>query len=70
MRKMKGHGHNVCSTAPKITCKVFEYNEGAMDLERFPKMRPRTKCINQMHHNFISYASSGDIEAFHIDAKL
>ena len=58
------------STTPKVTCKVFEENEGAMELARFPKMTPRTKYINQMHHHFRSYASNGDAEMFPFDAKV
>ena len=57
---MKERGHNVCSTAPKVTCEVFEDNEGAMELAH----------INQICHNFISCVSSGDVEMFPIDAKV
>ena len=41
-----------------------------MELARFPKMRPRTKYINQMHCHFRSYACSGDIEMFHINTRV
>jgi hypothetical protein len=37
--------------APKVHCKVFEDNVGALEMARLPKMRPRTKhlCI-QLYH--------------------
>jgi hypothetical protein len=37
--------------APKVHCKVFEDNVGALEMARLPKMRPRTKhlCI-RLHH--------------------
>ena len=70
MWKMKERSYNVCSTAPKVTFKVFEDNEGAMELARFPKMRPSRKHANQMCHHFRSYVFSGDAEMFHIDTKV
>ena len=67
---MKERGYKVGSTAPKVTCKVFEDNEGALELARFPKMRPRTKHINQMYHHFRSYISNGDIEIYPINTSV
>ena len=66
---MKARGHNVCSTTSKVTYKVFEDNEGSLELARFPKMRPRTKHINQMHHHFRSYVSSDEVKMFSISTK-
>ena len=40
-----------------------------MELARFPKVRPRTKHINQMSRHSRSYASNVDVETFTIDAK-
>ena len=60
----------MCSTASNATCEVFEDKEGDMELARFPKMRPRTKHVNQMHHHFRSSVSNGDAEIFHIDTKV
>ena len=69
-REMKERGYNACSTVPKVTFEVFEDDEGAMELARFPKMRPRTIRIKQMHHYFRSYVSNGDVETFPIDTKV
>ena len=67
MLEIEELGCNVCSTVPKVTCKVFEDNEGSMELARFPKMIPRTKHINQMHHHFrSSYVSNGNAEIFKV----
>ena len=70
MREMKESGHNERSTAPKVTCEVFEDNEGVIELARFPKMISRTNHINQMHYHFRSYVSGGDSETFPIDTKV
>ena len=70
MLEIEELGCNVCSTVPKVTCKVFEDNEGSMELAMFPKIRPRTKHINQMFHDFMSCVSIGDAEIFPIYTKV
>jgi Reverse transcriptase (RNA-dependent DNA polymerase) len=47
----KEKGWTTVDEAPKIHCKVFEDNIGALEMARLPKMRPRTKhlCI-RLHH--------------------
>ena len=36
---------------PKVTCRVFEDNVGALELANNPKLRPRTKHLSvQLHH--------------------
>jgi hypothetical protein len=40
------------SETPKIHCKVFEDNSGALEMARTPKMRPRTKHMNLKYHHF------------------
>jgi hypothetical protein len=47
----------VCSscTTPKVYCKAFEDNSGALELAKAPKMTPRTKHINIVFHHFRDY---------------
>ena len=40
---------------PKIHCKVFEDNNGALEMARTPKLRPHTKHINNAYHHFREY---------------
>ena len=40
---------------PKVYCKAFEDNSGALEMARSPKMRPRTKHINLKYHWFRSW---------------
>ena len=40
------------STAITISCKVFEDNNGALELANDPKFRPRTKHIGIKYHHF------------------
>ena len=51
---------------PKVYCKAFEDNSGALELARTPKMRPRTKHINCKYHHFRSYVAKGEIEVHSI----
>jgi hypothetical protein len=51
----------VCSycTVPKVYCKAFEDNSGALELAKTQKMRPRTKHINLVFHHFRDYVRCG-----------
>ena len=35
-----------------IHCKAFEDNSGALEMAKVPKMRPRTKHLNNVYHHF------------------
>jgi hypothetical protein len=49
---------NYC-TIPKVYCKAFEDNSGALELAKAPKMRPRTEHINLVFHLFRDYVRCG-----------
>jgi hypothetical protein len=49
---------NYCNV-PKVYCKAFEDNRGALELAKAPKMRPRTKHINLVFHHFRDYVHRG-----------
>ena len=40
---------------PKIHCKVFEDNSGALEVAHTPKLCPHTKHINNAYHHFHEY---------------
>ena len=46
---------------PRIHCTVFEDNSGALELTRLPKIRLRTKHINQSYHHFHEHGERKDI---------
>ena len=52
---------------PRVYCKAFEDNSGALELARAPKMRPRTKFIATKYHHFRSFVSRGLIQILPID---
>ena len=54
---------------PKVFCKVFEDNVGALELARTPRMRPRTKHIGIQYHHFRDHVESGKITIEHVSTK-
>jgi hypothetical protein len=42
----------VMNATPRVHCKVFEDNAGAIEIANVPKMRPRTKHLNIKYHHF------------------
>ena len=59
-------------SAPKVLCTVFEDNSGALELARLPKIRPRTKHINQSYHHFREHVERQEvyIHATRTEAQL
>jgi hypothetical protein len=53
-------------TIPKVQCKLFEDNSGAVELANVPKMRPRTKHINAKYHHFRQYVAKKTIQVLKI----
>ena len=54
-------GLQVKDIPPKVHCTVLEDNSGALELARLPKMRPRTKHINQAFHHFREHVECQEI---------
>ena len=54
-------GWAITKQPPKIHCKVFEDNSGALEMARLPKMRPRTKHLCVKLHHFRRYVRDGSI---------
>jgi hypothetical protein len=52
IKELKEKGFHDESIQPKVHCKAFEDNTGALELSKVPKMRPQTKHINNVYHHF------------------
>ena len=50
-------------------CKVFEDNSGALELEKVPKIRPRTKHINVICHWFLEHVQNKPIKIYPISTQ-
>ena len=58
---------NIESKRPSVKCKVFEDNNGTIELAKAPKIRPRTKHIAHKYHHFREHVRKGMIEINTID---
>ena len=67
MTELQNAGFHFNTTHSAILCKAFEDNEGALEMVRSPKFRPRTKHINIKYHHFHESIESGKITMHAID---
>ena len=54
---------------PTVKCKLFVDNNGALELAKAPKYRPRTKHIALKYHHFRNVVKEGKVEILPIDTK-
>jgi hypothetical protein len=54
---------------PTIKCKMFEDNQGAVEMANVPKMRPRTKHLNIKYHFFRQFVEDGILQVEHIPGE-
>ena len=69
LKEMKKKGLEVLDHRPKVHCKVFEDNSGALEIASVHKWRPRTKHIATKLHHFRSYVERKEITIHPIDTK-
>ena len=50
IKELKERKITTISSVPKVYCKAFEDNSGALELARTPKLRTRSKHINNTYH--------------------
>ena len=61
LKEARENGIKIKDIPPKVHCTIFEDNSGALELARLPKMRPRTKHINQAFHHFREHVERQEI---------
>ena len=69
LKEMKKKGYNIVATQPKVMCRVFEDNSGALEMAINHKFRPRTKHLNIKYHHFRSYVDRAQITIHPIESK-
>jgi hypothetical protein len=67
LNEMRAFDIPITKTTPTVYCKLFEDNAGAIYLAKVPKMRPRTRHIDQKYHHFREWVKSGLIDVLPID---
>ena len=61
INEMAAHGIKINHATPKVKCRVFEDNSGALEMAKEHKYRPRTKHLNNRLHHFRDYVSRQEI---------
>ena len=65
--EMLNHGYNIVDKIPRVHCKVFEDNSGALAIAKEFKYRPRTKHLCVKLHHFRHHVDEGRISIHKID---
>jgi hypothetical protein len=68
--ELRDRGWKVTDTQPRVHCKVFEDNVGALEMSKLPKMRPRTKHIGVRMHHFREHVRNGKITIYKVPTEL
>jgi hypothetical protein len=66
MREVQERGVQANARPCRVHCKVFEDNEGAIEIAKVPKMRPRTKHLNIKYHHFREEVKKGTVSIYHV----
>jgi hypothetical protein len=66
LEEVQKRGIKVNAKPCKVHCKVFEDNEGAIEIAKVPKMRPRTKHLNIKYHHFREEVKKGTVSIYHV----
>ena len=69
LEELKDQGFKPANIKPMVHCKAFEDNTGALELSLVPKMRPRTKHINNVYHHFRQFVRDGLISVSRIGTE-
>ena len=67
LKECNRHKLDIHWNVPTIHCKVFEDNSGALVMARLPKVRPRTKHLNNVYHHFRQHVENQEISIHSID---
>jgi len=65
MEEAGQQGIAMLNAKPKIHCKVFEDNAGAIEIAHVPKMRPRPKHLNIKYHHFREEVKKGNVSIYY-----
>jgi hypothetical protein len=69
IKEMQGLGFDLTEDKPKVHCKVFEDNSGALIMATEHKTRPRTKHLNVKYHHFRDHVVRGDITIHPVESS-
>ena len=71
LRELKSRNFDIISIAPTVHYKDFEDNNGALEIDAVPKIRPRTKHIHLIYHFLKSHVGKSIvIKPIHTDNQI
>ena len=70
IKELQTHGFDIIESKPKVHCRVFEDNSGALIMATEHKARPRTKHLNVKYHHFRDQVVNGEITVHAIDTTV
>jgi hypothetical protein len=70
IKELQAHGFDLIEDKPKVHCRVFEDNSGALIMATEHKARPRTKHLNVKYHHFRDHVVRGEISVHAIGTTL
>ena len=70
LKEAPQHGILNITCTPNIHCKVFEDNNGALEMAKIHKHRPQTKHLNIRLHDFRDYVEQKEISIHLINTTM
>jgi hypothetical protein len=70
IKELQAHGFNIIEGKPKMHCRVFEDNSGALIMATEHKARPCTKHLNVKYRHFRDQVVNGEISVHAIDTTV
>jgi hypothetical protein len=67
LEEVQDRGIEVNGKVCQVHCNVFEDNEGAIEIAKVPKMRPRTKHLNIKYHHFREEVKKGTVSVHYVN---
>ena len=67
--EMTGFGITFADALPTVHCRCFEDNEGAVEIAKVPKMRPRTKHMSTKYFHFRHWVENGSLSVHKITTE-
>ena len=69
LKEIISHNVDTLLQPATIHCKAFEDNSRALELAKVPKMRPRTKHLNNMYHHFQESVQNNEVTLIAVKTK-
>jgi histone deacetylase 1/2 len=69
LQEFHENGIATISDVPKVFCKAFEDNSGALEMAKVPKLRPRTKHLNLAYHHFRDWVRDSKVLIYSIKSE-